>query len=238
MSRVGCLCLVLVACGSSNLPFKADAGPADAEAGPPDAEIDAPQPPNCGSRSATLDFEHYPDGTSTCSNCPVTGEFACWGVVFSFESAVSDGTPRPTWCQLQGPTTNNPTNTPTHIITNGSLTAVPPNFPNPPNPLAGYDGGTIVMTFGSAPTSVVFTGVVGNSVALTPTNVTASGVGGTPNVTVTPGTAYTPTGSTVPFRRDTITVSASANGSISSIRINTQGAQAFIVLIDDMKISP
>ena len=91
------------------------------------------------------------------------------------------------------------------------------------------------MTFSSAPTSVVFTGVVNNSIALTSTNVTASGVGGTPTVTVTPGTAYTPSGSTVLFRRDTIMVSRAASGSISSIRVVAQG---FIVLIDDLKISP
>jgi hypothetical protein len=192
-------------------------------------------PSSCGALPATIDFEHYPDGTATCSNCPVTDEFACWGVTFAFESIVSNGTQRPNWCQLQGPTTNNPTSTPTHIVTNGSLTAVPAGFPNPPDPLAGYDGGTIVMTFGSSPTSVVFTAVVNNSIALSSSNVTASGVGGAPAVAVAAGAPYTPSGSTVVFRRDTITVTAAASGTITSVRIAAPG---FIALIDDMRISP
>ncbi len=192
-------------------------------------------PSSCGPRPATIDFEHYPSGATTCSNCPVTDEFACWGVTFSFTSVVSNGTLRPTWCQLQGPTTNNPSNTPTHIVTNGSLTAVPAGFLNPPDPLAGYDSGIVDMTFGSAPSRVVFTAVVNNTIALNTANVTATGVGGAPSVAVTPGAPYIPSGSSFTFRRDTISVVAAASGTISEIRINAAG---FIALIDDMAITP
>lgn len=89
------------------------------------------------------------------------------------------------------------------------------------------------MTFGSSPSRVVFTAVVNHSVALSPLNVTASGVSA-PAVAVAAGAPYTPVG-TVVFRRDTITVTAAAGGTITSVRIAAPG---FIALIDDMQISP
>jgi hypothetical protein len=200
------------------------------------AVIDAPRDaaPTCEPRPKTIDFEHLPDGAAACSDCPITNELSCWGVTFSFESSVSNGTNRPTWCQWQGPTTNTPGNTPTHTITNGSLSAVPPGFPDPANPLANNDSGTIIMTFSSTPVRVIFTAIVNNAITLTAANITASGIGGTPNLTIASGTPYTPSGSGVTFRQDTITV-ATANGSIGSIRVNAQG---FTALIDDMTIAP
>jgi hypothetical protein len=193
---------------------------------------------DCRLRPETIGFETYPDGSAACTDCPVTKEFACWGVAFSFASTVplfnpSAPLPRPDWCQLQGPTTNNPTGTPTHIVTNGSLTAVPPGFPNPPDPGAGYDSGLITLTFSGAPASVRFTGVVNNIIVLDGTNVTAVGVGGAPTVTITAGTPYTI--GVVVFRQDTIEIVAAPGGSITSVSIDAQG---FIVLIDDLKIVP
>jgi len=204
---------------------------------------------DCLQRPAAIGFETYPDGSPTCPNCPVTTEYACWGVSFSFDSIVPLATPsaplpRPDWCQLQGPTSNNPSGTPTHIVTNGSLTAVPPGFPNPPDPLAGYDGGTIHMTFSTGPTTVRFTGIVNNDIPLTTAIVTATGAGGAPVVNITPGVPYLPAGGAVMFRQDTITVTAAPGGSISSVNIDTAGVfsggstPSFIVLIDDLEIWP
>lgn len=214
----------------------------------PSLPIDGSAPPRpggrtvfCGPRPATIDFEHYPDGAPTCSNCPVSNEFACWGVTFSFRSLVPDidgsaPRPRPNWCQLQGPTAN-PTNKPTHIVASGSLTAVPVGFPKPPDPLADYDVGFIEMTFSSKPTRVIFTGEVNDSIVLSRGSMAASGDGGEPNVMVASGTPYTPSGSTVRFRKDTITVSAAPNGSISWIRIYALKKGTGTVMIDDMQIS-
>jgi hypothetical protein len=202
---------------------------------------------SCLARPAVIDFETYPDGSPVCANCPVTTEFACWGVTFSFDSIVpqadpSAPLPRPNWCQLQGLIPNNPSGTPTHIVTNGSLTAVPPGFPNPPDPLAGYDGGHIHMAFSDAPTTVQFTGVVNNNVTLTPAIVTATGVGGAPVVNITPGVPYLL--GAVMYRQDTIVVTAAPGGSISTVSLDTGGVftggsgPAFIVLIDDLEITP
>jgi len=198
---------------------------------------------SCRARPAEIDFESYPDGSATCANCPVTTEYACWGVNFSFESIVSLAPPpRPDWLQLQGPIPNNPTGTPTHTVTNGSLTAVPPGFPNSPDPSAGYDGGFLHLTFSTAPTTVRFTGVVNNSIPLTTAIVTAIGAGGAPIVSITPGVPYS-IGS-VMFRQDTIEVTAAPGGSISSVTIDTGGVTtggstpAFIILIDGLQIVP
>lgn len=202
---------------------------------------------SCRARPAEIGFESYPDGSATCANCPVTTEYACWGVNFSFESIVPQANPlaplpRPDWLQLQGPTTNNPTGTPTHIVTNGSLTAVPPGFPNPPDPLAGYDGGYVRLTFSTAPTTVRFTGVVNNDIPLTTAIVTAIGAGGAPDVSITPGVPYAI--GMVMFRQDTIEITAAPGGSISSVTVDTGGVTtggstpAFIVLIDSLQIVP
>jgi len=198
---------------------------------------------SCRARPEEIDFETYPDGSATCPNCPVTTEYACWGVNFSFESIVTIAPPpRPDWLQLQGLTTNNPTATPTHIVTNGSLTAVPPGFPNPPDPGAGYDGGFLHLTFTTAPTTVKFTGVVNNDIPLTPAIVTATGIGGAPTVSITPGVPYAI--GPVVYRQDTIEVTAALAGSISSVTVDTGGAftggstPAFIVLIDSLRIVP
>jgi hypothetical protein len=241
---------VIAGCGSVQSSLGQDAGAAgpsvvdarvatqDAlvrvDAGTADAAPDAPPVSICSARPATIDFEHLPTGAAACTNCPVTDELACWGVTFSFTSIVSNGKNRPTWCQWQGPTTNNPGNTPTHVITNGSLTAVPSGFPDPADPTAGYDSGTLEMKFSATPVRVIFTAIVNNSITLTSADVTATGAGGTPNLTITPGTPYTPSGSSVVFRRDTITI-ATTSGSIASIDFHAQG---FTVLIDDMMIAP
>jgi hypothetical protein len=199
---------------------------------------------SCLARPAVIDFETYPDGSPVCANCPVTTEFACWGVTFSFDSIVQPPAPmpRPTWCQLQGPIANNPSGTPTHTVTNGSLTAVPPGFPNPPDPLAGYDAGYVRMAYNTAPTTVRFTGVVNNMIPLTTAIVTATGVGGAPVVNITPGVPYLI--GAVLYRQDTIEVTAAPGGSVSTVTIDTGGTftggstQAFGVLIDNLEIVP
>ncbi|HEV2146858.1 MAG TPA: hypothetical protein VGR37_05535 [Longimicrobiaceae bacterium] len=165
--------------------------------------------------SSVIDFETYPSGAQTCSNCPVTNEFSRRNVVFSFTPILDVAA---NYAQL-GASTNNPQGALNHTVTAAGI-------PDQNGGYSGYYSGTVHMDFPSPPTTATFLLRVNNSVTTVPVLVQSPGA----QVSrVTLGT-YGPTGNV--WREERITVTDQAG--ISRVSVGMNG---YIALIDDLDLS-
>src|SRR5437773_1856063 len=168
----------------------------------------------------TINFEVYPNGEPTCVNCPLAGEYASRGVVFSFSSTFTALTNAQLFLSSSYDPVDGPSN---HSVTSAAA------------PAGGFFSGILTLSLSGPPTSITFQVRGTNSAALFPVSATDPFEQPIPDGQITRSnvSTYTPAGAIGPFRQETITITNTAG--IAQVQVMMNG---FIVLVDNLTISP
>ena len=173
-----------------------------------------------------ISFDVEVDGSSACGgavSCRFTTELADLGVVGGFSSANAGSSVN--WLQRER-TRNNPDDVDNYTVTNGSA-----------GPGSGYDSGTLTFAVQSYPSSVTFLTRVNNLISSVLVSATYGNGTAIPQSAIqrTDPIVYTVNVTGVAFRQEQIVIDGSAGGGVASIDIEALG---FIVLVDDMRLTP
>ncbi|MEX2156502.1 MAG: hypothetical protein WD773_06650 [Gemmatimonadales bacterium] len=166
-----------------------------------------------------IDFETYPNGTATCSDCAVGTAYAALGVIFSFTSSFTDQDEPHILLN-----SNNPQGAPNHDVT------------SPPSSGGGRWVGTTIMTFSGAPTAVRFEARVNNDIGEIPVAAFEPDGDAIPASQITRSNVVLYTPGTVTFRQEMIEVTNTAG--IGRIELSGGGAGGFLILLDDLDFAP